>query len=173
MLFTEPKDIEYIDDSATTSYPNNIAREIMKALRKEYRSKDRPSAVEAETELSSVLLGKTENPDRYFKRLGVVKSKWTRSKTITEEMFTAHPMATVLAIYLDGLTQILTIYGDAVTMDELKKALKLNWRLRHKDDDDDADTRKEGEVALSLNDVKICAVDVGNRAMKQKSPGPI
>ena len=37
MSFTEPEDLEYVDDSATTKYPNGIAKEVMKALTKEYR----------------------------------------------------------------------------------------------------------------------------------------
>ena len=130
----------------------------MKSLVKEYRPKDRLSVVEAETEQRKVKLRANENPEHYFKRLGVVKSKWKKSKIFTEEDMIAHTMLTTPEIYLDTLTQTLTIFGDKVTMDDLKKALKLNWRLRHKDDeiDDVSDIEKDGEVALSLNDVIVC-----------------
>ena len=92
MSFTKPEDLEYVDDSSTTEYTNGVAREVMKALSKEYRPKDRLSAVEAETKMRSVKLKKNENPDRYFKRLGVVKSKWKKSKTFTEEEMIAHKL---------------------------------------------------------------------------------
>jgi len=62
---------------------------------KEYRPKDRLYTVEEETEMRKVVLGKIENPDRYFKRIGVVKRKYKKSKTFTEEELIAHTMSTV------------------------------------------------------------------------------
>jgi len=51
----------------------------------------------------------------------------------------------------------LQIKGDEVTLDDLKKALKLNWRLKNKSvESDNGDEDKESEVALTLTENVIC-----------------
>ena len=44
--------------------------------------------------------------------------------------------------------------GDVVTLDDIKLALKLRWRLKNKGEESD---EPEGETALMLNDNQKCA----------------
>ena len=82
-----------------------------------------------------------ENPYKYFKKLGVVKSKWKKSKTFKEEELIAHTLSVAPEVYLNTLTHTLTTCGYAITLDDIKKALKTNYRLRHKDaNEDEEDT---------------------------------
>ena len=125
MSFTKIEDMEHIETSATTEYPAGIASEVMKLLMTEYNPKDKLSAVEAETAMRKVKLSATGNPDKYFKKVNVVKSKYRKSKTFTEESLIANLMTGAPECYHDTLTQILQAKGDAVTMKDLQDALKL------------------------------------------------
>ena len=80
MAFLSEEDMEYLEDSATTNYPNGIAKNVVVSLSDHYRPADRLSAVEAETEMRGVKLGAKENPESYFKRVAVVKSKYRKEQ---------------------------------------------------------------------------------------------
>ena len=51
MSFTTDEDMEYIEESATSYYPDGIAMKITAAMKKNYRPVDRLAAVETETEM--------------------------------------------------------------------------------------------------------------------------
>jgi len=81
MAFLSEEDMEYLEDSATTQYENGVAKEVAESLLDAYRPKDRLSAVEAEQEMRKVKLTASMDPDNYFKKVAVVKSKYKKSKT--------------------------------------------------------------------------------------------
>ena len=104
MAFVQEEDMEYIEDSATTNYPDGIAKDVVVNLTSHYRPADRLSAVEAETEMRSVKLGPKEDPESYFKRVAVVKSKFRKSKTFDEATLIANLMSDAPDCYHDTLT---------------------------------------------------------------------
>ena len=122
MSFTKLEDLDSIEDSASTGYPGGVAHEVMKILATEYNPKDTLSAVEAETAMRKVKLSATGNPDKYFKKINVVKSKYRKSKKFSEESLIANTITNAPEGYHDTLTQVLQSKGSAVTMDDLKGA---------------------------------------------------
>ena len=96
MSFTKLEDMDSIEDSATAKYPNGVASEVIKILATEYNPKDTLSAVEAETTIRKVKLSATGNPDKYFKKISVVKSKFRKSKKFSEESLIANTISCLL-----------------------------------------------------------------------------
>ena len=156
MALQTEEDLEYLDDSATVMYENGVAYEVANSLRKTHRPDDRLFAVEAETEMRRVKLNSTNDPDDYFKKVAVVKSKYKNSKVFDESTLIANVMDNVPECYEDTVAQELRRKGDKVTLDDLKGALKLKWRISTKGDKNENTETVEGETALSVNDVPIC-----------------
>ena len=57
--------------------------------------------------------------------------------------------------YHDTLTQELLRKGDTVTLDDLKKAMKLRWRMKNGEKEDDNDD-ENGESAMKATDKEVC-----------------
>ena len=72
MEFQGEENLEYVEDSSTTAYPNGIATEVVKDLKENYNPTNQLSAVETATKMSAVTLSPTDDPDSYFKRVAVV-----------------------------------------------------------------------------------------------------
>ena len=58
--------------------------------------------------------------------------------------------------FFDTVTQELLSMGDRITLEDLKKALKLKWRVAHDGEDTENGNDKEGKRALSFNDGDKC-----------------
>ena len=103
MAFLSKEDMEYLEDSATNKYENGVAKEVAESLLNAYRPKDRLSAVEAEQEMRKVKLTATMDPDNYFKKVAVVKSKYKKSKTFDDATIIANTMSNAPSCYHDTI----------------------------------------------------------------------
>ena len=90
-----------------------------------------------------------------LKKIAVVKSKYKKGKVFDEESLIANTMSNAPESYHDTLTQELLQKGDAVTLEDLKKAMKLRWRLKHGNEDDNNDN-ENGETAMGATDKERC-----------------
>ena len=156
MALQTEDDLDYLNNLATKAYEDGIAHGVVTLLRDAHRPSDRLTAVEAETEMRKVQLNDTDDPDEYFKKVSVVRSKYKNSKTFDESTLIANVMAGVSECYQDTIAQELVRRRDKVTLDNLKDALKIKWRITTRGTDKTNNDTKGEETTLSLNDEMKC-----------------
>lgn len=101
---------------------------------------------------------KSEDPDKYFDKLAVLKNKYKHCpSTFDDKKMIAATIAKALSTYGSVITGVLCDKGDKLTLEDLQAALKEYWRIKHNliarsnatnDDEDSTGGNSGSEVAL-------------------------
>ena len=160
MSFTTGELMEFIEDAKTPEYGGGRADLVVENLKRKYRPTDRIAGVEAEMELINLKMNKNEDPDKYFRKLAVLKNKYrSNSSTFDNEKMIAATLSKAPSIYGSVLTSVLREKGSNLKISDLQEALKEHWRIRHNlvndgeevDDDDSEDEEKEMALSAMSN----------------------
>ena len=152
MSFMTDEDMQIIEQSATEDYPEGIARVVMKELQDLHRPMDRIAVIEAETEMRELRMSEDEDPNKFFKALAVIQSKYSACKKYDDESLISIVMSKAPACFHNILTQELRSKGNAVTLNDLKSALYIWWRLKNNINVED----KKNETILTSTDHITC-----------------
>ena len=95
----------------------------MKKLFRKYRPNDIISNVKAETELSELKFKDGENPERFFERLTVMKSKYVGCKKFEEEELIPIALARAPEKYKSVLTAESRTKGNNLKFDDIQEAM--------------------------------------------------
>ena len=85
LAFTTSTLLEMITSTETTAYKGGIAKDAVKKLFRKYRPNDTISNVEVEAELSNLQFKNGENPERFFEKLAILKTKYLGCKRFEEK----------------------------------------------------------------------------------------
>ena len=96
VAFTTSELIEFCTESATKNYPGGIAKDIVMRLFDKFCPADVVAGVEAELDLSQLKFKPGRDPDDFFTRLSVLRSKYKKSKKFEEEALIASTVAKAL-----------------------------------------------------------------------------
>ena len=161
MAFTTGELMEYIEDAKSEEYTGGRADLVTEGLIRKYRPTDRISGVEAEKELMKLKMVKDEDPDKYFRKLAVLKNRYrSNGNTSDEQKLIAATLAKAPATYGSVLTSVLREKGNALKIIDIQEAMKEHWRIRHNllsedveehESDDDDDEVKETALNAATN----------------------
>ena len=168
MAFESASLINKIGDCKTKEWPHGLAYMIVTKLQDEYEPKDTVSKIELRRDLSAVYMKKNDDPEVLFSKLAKIENKYSSAKyKVAQEELMATVLDKAPLEYAVILAQEQRAKGDNITMGDLKKVMKLQWRITHKKID-----RNESESELVLSTFKMdCATmvekgDTGNKIVQ-------
>lgn len=157
MAFTTAELMEYVEDAKTNKYPEGIATEVVKSLMKKYRPTDRIAGVEAEKELMKLRMKSNDDPDKYFGKLAVLKSKYKENtSTFDEDKMIANTLTRAPKRYSGVLTSVMQQQGTNLKLEHLQESMRRHWRIRNNivtssgANNYDSSDDEEGEAVLSV-----------------------
>ena len=175
MSFTTGELMEFIEDAKTPEYGGGRADLVVENLKRKYQPTDRITGVKAEMELIKLKMNKNKDPDKYFRKLAVLKNKYcSNSSTFDNEKMIAATLSKAPSIYGSVLTSVLREKGSALKINDLQEALKEHWRIRHNlvsegeeiEDDDSKDEEKETALNAVAN---VKCYNCGQRGHKKNN----
>ena len=129
MSFMTDEDMQIIEQSATEDYLEGIARVVMKELQDHHRPMDRLAVIETETEMRELRMSKDEDPNKFFKALVVIQSKYSACKKYDDESLISIVISKAPACFHNILTQELRSKGNAVTLNDFSRIASMQ-RIR-------------------------------------------
>lgn len=129
LAFTHAEHLEFVDDSATEAYPQGIASIIMSKLMRRINPDDDIVKVEAEIELAKLHFSPKTNPDHFFTKLTVIKSRYKSSRKFTEDELIINVMSKIPEDYTSTVLAEQRRRGNKLQLIDIQDAMKAQWRM--------------------------------------------
>ena len=129
LAFTTPTLLEMITSTETTVYKGGIAKDTVKKLFCKCRPNDIISSVEAEAELSELKFKEGKNPERFFEKLAILKTKYQGCKKFEEEELSPIALACSPTKYKSVLTAESRIKGTNLSLEDIQEAMVKQHRM--------------------------------------------
>ena len=123
-----------IPSSYTTEWPGGLAYRMMEILKIKYAPKDRMAVVERVRKMNALSLCEGENPENLFEEIKAIDNQF---KDLTHGLTEQDKIAAVLdkgpKEYSVILANTAREKGSRLTMEHLKEAMRIQWRIEHGD----------------------------------------
>ena len=158
LAFTTSTLMDMITSTETTEYAGGIAKDAVKKLFRKYRPDDTISNVEAEAELSGLKFKAGENPERFFERLAIMKTKYLGCKRFEEKELIPISLARAPTEYKSVLTSESRNKGEHLTLDDIQETMVEQYRMGSPDAKASSNEDNEGEVLLYGAEERKCHI---------------
>jgi len=139
-----------VEKGKTAEYPDGRADLIWEELHKKYQPKDGLSRVEMLQKLFDMEWGESKDPNEVFDGVLELESQYAKpGKEMSEDLKMAALINKAPKMYYSAIVAEEQAKGDAMTLDDVQKAVDKMWRLIKKDSDGD-DESIEGPARKEL-----------------------
>ena len=139
--------ISKVHESSDQNWPGGKAYKIMNLLLEEYRPTDRYSMVEIRRKLNKVSIKENQDPKSLFEQLAGISNEASSSGVnVSEEEMIAIILDRAPISYAHVLATIQNVKGRNLSLNDLKEAMRNQYRIVQGRNDEDED---ENEMGLS------------------------
>ena len=133
MAFETQALLSLTDTIKNSDWPGGLATKLVEKLKKKYRPSDRIAAVQLKRKLNKLEMGEYDDPSILFEKIATIENEYSDTKSALQE---EDKLALVLEKAPDKYASTLAIIqeskGDQLTIDDLERAMTLEYRLRTK-----------------------------------------
>ena len=127
MAFTTNGLMGMVYKARTVNWPSGIAAKVTEALFNRYQPVDVLTTMEIKRALFGVRIEPKQNPRILFERLQAINNKF--EGRVSDEDMLATAISSAPTQYAATIAAEEIRQGDALTLDDLEKAMKMHWRI--------------------------------------------
>ena len=126
IAMTTPTTMTIVYKSHSEKWPNGLASDVVKALKKKYCPEDVTALVELRTKLSAVQMKNHERPSAMFERLSQIRSQYTTATRKVDEVdLLAAAMKAAPPMYASVITVSQTTKGEEFDLETMEETMDI------------------------------------------------